>query len=184
MSEYTIDAEADVVTLAAGDEFDVFQASSGRIKKATLAEVGGFSNAPVNVTAGVTALALTVAAHANRVVTLNNTAPIAVTLPASAGTGAKFMLVLQVSATATQSTIKVANSTDIMQGLVISLNTVAGTVIGFSATSTSDTVTLNGTTTGGMIGGEYEFTDIKTGFWLLAGRDVAPMTTTPMSATV
>lgn len=42
MSEYTIDAEADITTLSSGDEFDVFKASSGRIKKATMLEAQTF----------------------------------------------------------------------------------------------------------------------------------------------
>ena len=43
MSIYTIDAEADITTVAAGDETDVYQTSTGRIKKATMAEIATYS---------------------------------------------------------------------------------------------------------------------------------------------
>lgn len=138
----------------------------------------------VAVSAGATVLAVTQAAHAGRAVVLNNTAPIAITLPAATGTGAKYTFVLKAAATATQSTIKVANTVDVMGGLVLSLNTTAGALIGFNSTATSDTLTFNGTTTGGGLNAMYEITDIASGIFQVAGRDTAAMTLTPYSATV
>lgn len=43
MSEYTIDAETAATTIAAGDEWDIFQASTGRIKKVTAAQVAAYT---------------------------------------------------------------------------------------------------------------------------------------------
>lgn len=174
----------DAADFALGDQLPIIDASTGRGGTITgqylLSGLGGV----VTVSAGATVLAVTKAAHANRTVVLNNTVPIAVTLPAATGTGAKYSLLVNAAATATQSTIKVANNVDVMQGLIVSLNTTAGVLIGFKSTASSDTLTLNGTTTGGGAAAIYTFTDIASGFFQVDGRDTAAMTTTPYSATV
>lgn len=137
----------------------------------------------VNTTA--TTLALTAALHGNRTLTVSSAAPIAITLPQATGTGVKYRLVMQVAATATQHTIKVANATDVMQGVQLVLTTASANVIGYATSATSDTITLNGTTTGGVAGSEYEITDIKTGFFQVVGTDYSTGTTaTPFSASV
>jgi hypothetical protein len=189
MSEYTIDAEADAVTLAAGDEFDVFQASTGRIKKATMLEVNtyvastGLPAAAVNTTA--TTLTVTAAAHGNRVVTISSAAPIAITLPQATGTGTTYKFQMQVAATGTVSTIKVANATDVMQGIVFCLITATPFAENFGTSATSDTISMDGSTLGGVVGDVWEIQDVKTGFFSVRGY-TAPTGTkaTPFSATV
>lgn len=138
---------------------------------------------PVDTTA--TALTLTAAAHGDRVLTVSSAAPIAITLPASSGSGTRFRLQMQVAATATGHTIKVANATDIIQGTVHGLTTSSDNVIGYKATATDDTITLNGTTKGGVVGDTIELEDVKTGFWSVKML-TAPTgsTATPFSATV
>ena len=158
-----------------------YAAGTGAPLKTPISVLTSAGATPVNATAGATALALTAALHGNRTVTLNNTAPIAITLPASSGSGVRFKVLVQVSATATSSTIKVANGTDIMQGVTISTTTNAGQ---FPTTATSDTVSLNGGSTGGTIGTYYEFEDVKTGFWRVTGFDTSAVTATMYSATV
>lgn len=138
---------------------------------------------PVNTTA--TTLTLTAAAHGNRMLTVSSAAPIAITLPASSGSGTKFRLQMQVVATATGHTIKVANATDVMQGVVLALTTASANVVGYGTTATSDTITLNGTTLGGVVGDIIELEDIKTGFWAVKMVTSPTGTTaTPFSATV
>lgn len=185
----TIDAEADAVTLAAGDEFAIFQASSGRTKKCTALEVASYAatsgagGTPVNVTG--TTLAVTAAAHGGRVVTISAAAPIAITLPQATGTGVLYKFQVQVAATATTSTIKVANSTDIMQGIAFCLITATPFAENFGTSATSDTITMDGTTLGGVPGDIYEIQDVKTGFFSVKCF-TAPTGTkaTPFSATV
>jgi len=174
----------DATDFGLADQIPIKDASTSRAGYATGEYVLSGLSGVVNVTAGATVLAVTRALHGNRTVTLSNTAPIAVTLPASSGSGAVYRLILQAAATTTASTIKVANTVDVMQGLIVSLNTTAGVVIGFTNTASSDTLTLNGGTTGGGISSLYEFTDAKSGFWQVRGHDTAAMTTTPYSATV
>lgn len=174
----------DATDFALGDQVPIKDASTGRGGYATGSYMlSGISEA-VQVTAGATVLALTRALHGNRTVMIASTTPIAITLPAATGTGTKYTLVFQAAATATQHTIKVANTADAMMGLIASLTTTAGVMIGFKSTTTDDTITLNGTTTGGGIGSKYEITDAKTAVFVIDGRDTAAMTTTPYSATV
>jgi len=168
-------------TVGDTDMIPLYVAGTGAPTKLPYSVLTGAGKTPVNATAGATALALTAATHGNRTVTLNNTAPIAVTLPSSSGSGVLFKLLVQVSATATASTIKVANGTDIMQGVTVGTSTNAGA---FATTATSDTVSLNGGSTGGTIGTIYEFEDVKTGFWRVNGWDSSAITATPYSATV
>ena len=134
MSVYTIDSEGAISAFTDGAEFDAYDAdSSKRIKKVTGLQVLSYVNngfgGVVNTTA--TTLAVTQAAHNNKVVTISSAAPIAITLPQATGTGAKYRFVLMVAATATGHTIKVANSTDVMQGVVLALTTASANAIGY-----------------------------------------------------
>ena len=166
------------------DKMLVHEASSS-IKKVLTGDLVA-RGAPGIVNTLLTVLPLTAAAHAQKMVCVSSTASTAVTLPQATGTGNKYRLQFQVAATGTASTIKVANSTDVMQGIVLApASTTVG--LGFWATSaTSDTLTLNGGTTGGKIGDWYEFTDILTGFWMVNGMTQPTVTNmaTPFSATV
>jgi hypothetical protein len=107
------------------------------------------------------------------------------TLPAASGSGAKFKF--RVGAVNTSSyLIKVANATDVMDGQIISLQDAADTLVGWETASTSDTITLNGTTTGGVsIGDWVELEDIASGQWAVTGITTSSGTeATPFSATV
>jgi hypothetical protein len=132
-----------------------------------------------------TTLTITQATHGNKTVTISSAAPLAITLPQATGTGTKYRFVLTVAATGTQHTIKVANATDVMAGYVFALTTASANVIGYGTTATSDTITLNGTTTGGVAGSQWEIEDVKTGIFRVMGFDAPTGTTaTPFSATV
>ena len=175
------------------DTWPVISASSGRGATATVAQLQtallAAAVTPVNTTA--TTLAITQVAHGNRTVTVNSSSPIAITMPQATGTGTKYKFVLQVVATATPHTIKVANATDSFTGLYASLTTVASTLIGFAAVDSattatrSDTMSFNGTTTGGAPGMTVELEDIKTGYFSVTALDTCvSTTTTPFSAGV
>jgi len=153
--------------IASGDTFPLIDVTTGRGKTGTVAQLIAASAGVVDTTA--TVLALTAATHGNKVVTVSSTVPIAITLPASAGTGNKYRLNIRVAATTTGHTVKVANTTDVMSGIIYTLITTGANVVGFKATATDDTITLNGGTLGGVIGDYIELTDIKTGFWQVFG---------------
>jgi hypothetical protein len=131
------------------------------------------------------ALALTQALHSNRVVYVTDLAA-AYTLPAATGTGDKYTINLGATITGA-STIKVANSTDVMNGTALLFADGGATTFGFATAADSDTVDLLGTgnSTGGMIGAIYEFWDVAAGIWATRiVSDAAGTEATPFSATV
>lgn len=133
---------------------------------ATTAEINraaDVSTRIVNVTAAT--LAVTVAAHDSKIVTLNKADGIAVTLPAASGTGAKYQFILGTTITSVGTTIKVANASDVMTGTALLAQDAADTGAMFETAAASDTITLNGTTTGGIKGDSVEVIDIATNLW-------------------
>ena len=182
MSIYAFHENAPSLT-AVSDTDIIPVISAGVLNQMTAKAFGNSVGGVVNTTA--TALTITQALHGNRVVTVSSAAPIAITLPQATGTGTKYRFVIQVAATATSHTIAVANATDVMQGIQFALTTSSDNVIAYKTSATSDTITLNGTTKGGVAGAEYEITDIKTGFFQVRGIDYSTgSTVTPFSAAV
>ena len=175
----------DATDFGLSDQVPIKDATTSRAGYATGGYMlSGLSEA-VAVTAGATTLTVTRATHGNRVITLANTAPIAITLPQATGTGAMYTFQLQQAATGTASTIKVANATDVMQGVSWVLTTSSANVIGYATTSADDTISINGTTKGGVAGDIIEIQDVKTGFFAVKIFCQATGTTaTPFSATV
>lgn len=118
----------------------------------------------------------------NRIV-MNRAAGITATLPAATGTGIEYVFVLAVDASGSQ-IIRVANSTDTMMGTAnLSVAAVPSTYQTVDATS--DTITMNGTTTGGLRGARVSCIDIASGLWAVSMSSEATGTAaTPFSATV
>lgn len=124
--------------------------------------------------------------HEGRIITLNAAAGVAVTLPASVGGGAKYKFIIGTTITSVGTTIKVANTTDAFQGWSNYVGDDAAALTGFIAVAgTDDTVTLNGTTTGGYVGDTVEFIDVGAGRWQVEifGKATGGEAT-PFSATV
>lgn len=136
----------------------------------------------VNVTTAT--VALTRGAHADRIVTLNRAGGIAAALPAATGSGDTYRLLIGTTFTS-PATIKVANATDVMTGRALMAADGGDTFVGFETAADTDTVTLNGSTTGGFRGDMVELIDMASGFWWV--RVVGAATgaeATPFSATV
>jgi hypothetical protein len=181
---YTFHQECPAATdVATNDLVLVYDTSAGVTKSVSQALLVSGASGVVDTTA--TTLTVTATQHAGKIVTISSTAAIAVTLPQATGTGNRYRFNLRVAATATSHTIKVANATDVMSGIVYALTTSSDNVIGYKTSATSDTITLNGTTLGGVIGDWIEIIDIKTGFFQV-NMSTAPTgtTATPFSATV
>jgi len=121
------------------------------------------ANAPVNITA---TLAVTHALHSNRPLVIKAAAGCAITLPLATGTGDIYEF--YVGTTITSNTVTIAaTGTDKVAGNA-QLTGAAGAISGFSANGTSNTtVTMNGTTKGGILGDIIQLTDIQTGLWAL-----------------
>lgn len=121
--------------------------------------------APVNCTAST--LSVTAAEHAGRVVRLNRAAGITVTLPAAAGTGNVYTFSVGTTVTSNNYVIQVANATDTFGGGVAISTDVAG--VTELAVAGDDTITMNGSTSGGLIGTWIRVTDVVAGLWMLEG---------------
>lgn len=138
---------------------------------------------PIALTAATLALAL--ATHAGATVVVDRAAGSTVTLPAATGSGAKFKLVVKTTITSNSLIVKVANATDVMTGTALFGQDAADTAVLFETAATDDTITLNGSTTGGIKGDIIELEDLASGLWGVTVRGSATGTeATPFSATV
>lgn len=132
---------------------------------------------------------LTAADHGGRTILLDTAAGSVVTLPAAVGSGVKFRFLVSVIATSNSHIIKVANAADTFIGMVLSISDDAGfPVKGYTADATAgaDTITLNRTTTGSTVKGEFVIVeDSAATKWSVTGVIAATGTeATPFSATV
>jgi hypothetical protein len=143
---------------------------------------GFITGTGVNSTVTASTLAVTASAYNGQTINLSRAAGITVTLPAATGSNAVYRFEVATSVTSNSYKIQVANSTDVMNGF----SSVAGTTgTVFSTLPASDTITMNGSTTGGLIGSYVEVTDLATGYYLVQGSLVGSGTpATPFSAAV
>ena len=146
---------------------------------------GFISGADSLVSATASTLTATSASHAGRTVLLDRAAGIAVTLPAATGTGNSYRFVVVTTITSNSTTIKVADATDIMAGTAIVANDSDASASIFETAADSDTITFNGSTTGGIKGCTVELQDVATNLWIVRIVGAATGTeATPFSATV
>tara|TARA_R110001592_G_scaffold34963_3_gene119489 strand:- start:4019 stop:5293 length:1275 start_codon:yes stop_codon:yes gene_type:complete len=149
-----------------------------------------------SINPGVTTLAatasITEASHSGRTLNMaevGGNALATFTLPAATGSGAVYKFVVGVVNTSNY-VIKVADATDTIDGMVIVQNdsTAGGTasLIAWPTVAASDTITLDGTTTGGAQIGDYILlTDMIANQYVVSGMLNASGTeATPFSATV
>lgn len=137
--------------------------------------------------AGGSTISVTEKAHGARIIKLDTLAGTTVTLPASTGSMAKFKFIVTVLATSNNHIVKVANSSDVMIGMLLELSDDAANVAkGWPALAASDTITLNRTTSGSTVVGEwFEVQDIAVNQWHVSGVIAATGTEiSPFSATV
>ena len=128
-------------------------------------------------------VSLTKAKHDGKVIVLNRAAGIAVTLPAATGSGCMFKIVVGTTFTSS-ATIKVVGN-DIMQGSCIQGADGGNTVVSYDTAADSDTITLDGATTGGLIGEWIELIDMKADTWMVHMiQNATGAEATPFSATV
>ncbi len=154
---------------------------------ATVTEIARACDVSTRLVLAGSTLSVTEASHDGRTILLNTATGSVCTLPASTGSGARFKFRVSVLATSNSHIVKVANASDIIQGVVTTVDTdTAGTVTGWATAASDDTITLNRTTTGSAMRGEWlELEDIATNVW--AVRGVLANTGaggTPFSATV
>jgi hypothetical protein len=146
---------------------------------------------PAFIPVGGTALTITNAQHADRIVKLDHTgAASTCTLPNATGSGARFLFVVAAVNTSSH-IIKVPNANNTFAGSVNILDSDGTAQAAYAARAADgdDTLTLNGTTTGGQIGDWVEFIDFAANTWVVRGQLVVPLgfgysVVDPFSATV
>ena len=163
---------------------------------------GFFSTGPGNVVDADSSISLTVADHAGRIVHNDAAGAVTYTLPATnansdsavAGPGADFNNLNNVGATIEifssitktgDLVVQVANATDVMVGSAVFIDDSSDNVVGFETASTSDTITLNGSTKGGVTFSKIVCTVLASGKWkvdVISGCTGTPAT--PFSAAV
>lgn len=128
--------------------------------------------------------ALTAATHGNRI-TLVNDADVVITLPAASGSGYTYKVVIVTTAW-TGGTIQAASAADSFLGGVNGVDDDADAAYAWKAEAADDTITGNGTATGGKVGDWYEFIDVATGLFLVNGfiTQSGGAEATPFSAAV
>jgi len=127
----------------------------------------GIQRTSASIIALTASASLTASAHAGRLVTLSAAAGLTVTLPAATGTGNVYELLVITTVTSNDYIIQVANATDSFYGGISTSTDVAG--ISELAVAGDDTITMNGSTTGGLIGSWFRVKDGGTGIWMLEG---------------
>lgn len=137
---------------------------------------------PYQIAAAVT---LTDKQHSGRTGYFDVAAGAVVTLPRAVGSGALFRFFCKTTITSNAMKIQVANADDVMQGNAIVAQDGGDTLVMFEAGSTADTLSGNGTTTGGIRGDFIEIEDVATGLFRVHAILSATSTeATPFSAAV
>lgn len=137
--------------------------------------------APKNFTASATLTR----SDAGTILTVSAAAGLTLTLPAASGTGDMYRVYIVTTVTSNSVVVRVANGTDVMQGVAISAADGGDTVLAFETAATADTITFNGSTTGGIRGDYIELVDVAAGLFRVNVFTSSTGTeATPFSATV
>ncbi len=135
------------------------------------------------VTVTSATVSITDEAHVGQRIVMNRAAGITATLPEATGSGNRYEFIGAVDASGSQ-IIKVADNTDVMMGVAYLGNDTAGASCFYTA-DTSDTITLDGSTKGGLKGWRVVLDDIAANTWAVTVMSEASGTeATPFSATV
>lgn len=136
---------------------------------------------PIALTASATLSAY----HADTVVVVNAAAGLTLTLPAASGSGLSFDILIGTTVTSNSVAIKVANASDVMTGVAVQAADGGATVGAYETAATDDTITFNGSTTGGIKGDRVLLKDVATNLWAVNVIGAASgVEASPFSATV
>jgi hypothetical protein len=139
---------------------------------ATKTEINRICDASARLVTLTESLTLNEDTHESKILLLGEVggnAALAVTLPPATGSGAVYEFVVSVVNTSGY-TIQVT-TTDIMQGSILGCTDSDGTAMAWLTGADADTITLNGTTTGGVsIGDTIKLIDVLSGTWAVSGQ--------------
>ena len=156
-----------------GDGTDLTIASSGDLNitnTGTMVISGSVKRALVTIAATDNITQIEHAGRVNLLGEVGGNALVTLTLPAATGSGLEYKFIVSVVNTSSYK-IQVADATDTIDGSVNILDADANAQTAFVTAATSDTVTLNGTTSGGgSIGDTLTLTDIAANQYAIEGQ--------------
>ena len=169
-------------------DLDRWQVISGTAEyDATAEEVDRACDVSARLIASSASDAVTLTEHENRIIYMTGTGGAKTyTLPAATATGSIYKFIVGAVNTSNH-LIKVADSSTVMDGTISICDNDDNSVKMFFAASDGDTITLNGTTTGGAVGDYIELIDVASNQWVVRGWCQCPAGSnpaTPFSATV
>lgn len=136
---------------------------------------------PINITASTRTLTKD---DAGAFITVNRAAGSTLTLPSATGTGRWYRIFVGTTITSNNLVVQVT-TTDIMAGVALNAADGGDTLVAFETAADSDTITMNGTTKGGIKGDWIELDDVASGVWHVKIVGSATGTeATPFSAAV
>lgn len=136
---------------------------------------------PISVTADMTLSPR----YAATTLVVDAAAGATMTLPAASGTGYEFDVFIATTVTSNSVILQVANADDTMSGNAIVAADGGNTVNGWETAADSDTITMDGSTTGGIKGDRIKLKDVAENLWAVEVIGSATGTeATPFSADV
>jgi hypothetical protein len=142
--------------------------------------MAGLALVPIGAADTITALE-----HHNRSITLDQASGSAITLPSATGSGLRLDIWVATTVTSNNHTISCAG-TDEFAGVIYQVDTdTSDAVAAYPALAADnfDTITMNGTTKGGLAGDHIVLVDLASGVWGLDGRiNASGVVATPLSA--
>ena len=137
------------------------------------------------ITVADAAVTLTDEGYVGSRIILSRAAGSTLTLPPATGSGNRYEFIVGTTVTSNGYIIRVAPGTNIMAGFAQVAQDAGDTTVMFETAADSDTITMNGTTTGGLRGARVTLDDIASGVWAVQVISAATGTeATPFSATV
>ena len=186
-SELLMGAGSKIVSNATNEDLTLATNGTGVVTTASQVTLTGSFLQAIHTFTGDDAITET--EHAGRTLLLGEVggnAQVTLTLPDATGSGTTYKFVVSVTNTSNY-IIKVPDANNTIDGVITFLDMDGTAVTGYATAATSDTITLNGTTTGGLLGDHIELIDILADKWHVRGCLRVPTGSnpaTPFSATV
>jgi hypothetical protein len=158
-----------------------------RLRLVVLTDTSGTATvtltAPGDINVTSAAVQITREKHAGKTVRFNKADGVTATMPNAIGSGDVYTFFVETTITSVGAIIQAASANDVFQGGVAISTDIAGVTM--LAGTTTDTITMNGTTTGGLSGSFVKLTDIAEGIFLVEGfLNSSGAEATPFSAAV
>lgn len=131
---------------------------------------------PIAVTASTTLNT----SHSGTTVVVNAAAGLTLTLPAATGAGYEYDILVGTTAATGSYVVQAASASDVMTGVAVFAADGGDSTVAFETAATSDTITLNGSTKGGIKGDRIKLKDVAAGLWAVniigsaTGSEVTP----------